>query len=147
LPSWRSTWGGCLVAIRTRKDERERIIALLEDDHPSADKLADAVLKTSYELLQQREWWVFGATLDTLTLPYGFYSSSADAVKAATQLGGPIAGFVKILPASRLPEIMAALDKNFRPLCDCRHPWDIHVDGGNKPGCPTKGCDCQNRHS
>jgi len=134
------------MAIRTRKDERARILALLEADFPDGDKLADAILKEAYALLQQRDWYVFGAQLDTLTFPYGFFATSNEAVKAALVAGGPCAGVVRVLPAAKLAERMAELDKSTRPMCECRHPWDIHLDQAKTPGCPTRGCPCERRH-
>lgn len=135
------------MAIRTRKDERARILALMEIDFPDGDKLADAVLKEAYALLQAREWYVFGVKLDTLTIPYGFFATAAEAVKAATAAGGPCAGVVRIPPAARLAERLAELDKSTRPTCECGHPWDIHIDNNRTPGCPTRGCPCERRHS
>jgi hypothetical protein len=137
-----------VVAIRTRKDEREQITALLEQDWESADKLADALLKASYELLQARPWWVFGATLDDLTLAYGFYSTDKEAVKAATTLGGPIAGVVKVYPAAKLKETILSLSKPIDLPCpDCGHKFDIHMDTGIAPGCIHPNCPCERRHA
>ncbi|MEW1959784.1 hypothetical protein [Kineococcus sp. NPDC059986] len=137
------------MAIRTRKDEREQVAALLEQDWESADKLSDALLKLSYELLQNREWWVFGARVDgTLVLPYGFFSTDKEAVKAAQQIGGPIAGVVKIYPTAKLREKILALSKPIEPSCpDCGHKFEIHMATGARPGCIEKRCNCERRHA
>lgn len=47
--------------MRPRKTERDRIVALLDAEHPDVDALAGAVFDTVAGMLLQREWWVLHA--------------------------------------------------------------------------------------
>lgn len=70
----------------TRKNERQAVAALLEDDSfESSDSMADAILKAAFEAFLERDWWltILGDPRGPAFWGYGLAASEAEAKKLA----------------------------------------------------------------
>lgn len=87
-----------------RKSETDPIVALLEDGgYETADQLAKAIVKSAFESLLNREWWLTVARVDDLSLVYGLSATQAQAERA--ELGG---GFPRmVLPVTSAHGVLA----------------------------------------
>ncbi|PVU81329.1 hypothetical protein DDP54_15625 (plasmid) [Cellulomonas sp. WB94] len=73
--------------ITPRKSETDPIVQLLESDaYPDAQKLAEAIVKTAFDALLRREWWLTVVDVDGLTIAYGLSPTERQAELA--ELGG-----------------------------------------------------------
>jgi len=69
--------------MRPRKNEVQRVVALLEKEHADVEELAFQVLNVAWELLQQRETWsVIVDNPGAGTVAWGPYESESQARRA-----------------------------------------------------------------
>ena len=107
--------------MRPKKDERATVAALLESgDYETADDMADAVLKTAWELLCRRQTYAIAIRVDGNpdgpTLLYGAYTDLGSAKRAlkAVGSGGPAAIF-KVLPSGVLSDRLIQVNSKHTP--------------------------------
>lgn len=138
------------MSIRVRKDEREKIVELLESgEYDSPAGLADAVFKLAAELLTDRETYAVGEG----GIAWGVWFDERSAQKAAGAIGGRVA---RLYPSGALDRRLTALgEAKERGFCPgCKHPWLAHLDRPwregkrktgpmNPPRCCVDGCDCE----
>lgn len=70
----------------TRKNEREAVTAVLEDDtFESSEQMADAILKAAFEAFLERDWWltILGDPRGAAFWGYGLAASETEAKKLA----------------------------------------------------------------
>lgn len=130
------------MSLRVRGTERAAVMALLEAEHPSAEALADELIKTIATLLGERE--TFGVGLSPIA--WGPFYDEGTAKKCAESIGG---GVAKLYSPENLHRKVTAKPPD--PHCTCGHPWVAHSAVRYKhyrsktwsdPGCVVKGCDC-----
>lgn len=127
------------MSFTPRKDERAVITALLEADYDTADALATAVLKRSFELLQQRDLVGLAVTFAGLTTAYGPFPSVGDAERAYKRHGVGVAYVAPLWGVHRLtPDVLSAFD----PDCTCHHNKGVHTHARSAGRCAVTRCDC-----
>lgn len=95
-----------VVRIWTRKDERDAISAILSDDsYADEDAMADAILKTAYDCLLRRDWYVtlLGDVSRPACWAYGLSSTEGEAGKLAVTSPARV---IKITSGETLKERM-----------------------------------------
>lgn len=134
------------MRITPRKEEIAPVVEILEsDDYASGEAMAKALIKLIADNLWMRDWYALGFKFredDPFWLPYGPFSSEADAIATAKKYGpGGIARTVKLYSPGRL---IAMRDgkKGWPGYCaDCGCDPAIHLGEGSGRGkcmsCPT----------
>ena len=144
-----------------RKAEIKQVVEVLEDPgYESADAMARALLKLTYRLLQERDWWVAGWQESNprengvrWNHLYGPFASHTDAYKAlligvAVGPDGVQRGIFKVNGIAAAEDLLAALDSDesaLDPTCTCGHRKSNHNVPGAGPGCyaPRHVCQCR----
>ena len=107
--------------MRPKKDERAQVAALLESgEYETAEDMADAVLKTAWDLLCQRQTHTIAIRVDGNpagpTLLYGPYTDLGSAKRALKTVGsGGQAALFKVLPSGVLDDRLTELNRKHEP--------------------------------
>jgi len=93
--------------VRIRKNEREALVALLEQDHEDVEQLANEVFTQAVELFLQRDQYILWVGADPRKpIAYGPFVSRNAALKA---IGHPIMGWHKACKAG-VTQMLTAYD-------------------------------------
>lgn len=130
-----------------RKDEVERITALLEsDDFDSAEQLAGAILQEAVDIIGGRHSWVLWSRLYP-EVGWGPYWTEGQAVKAWTDSVGPALGAKGggVIPVAPWSE--AVYESGLETptdVCICGHARWKHTTEGKRLYCGNRkdGCHC-----
>lgn len=148
-----------LPSIATRKDEVERIVALLEQPHESAEKAARAVLAAAFGLMAERSWYVVANKIapDAPMLLFGLFATETAAEKAVQSNALALVGAASVHPVTGIQDRADAIEKweaEVEHPCDaCGHPPAAHEwplpprKGGKNKGqtyetCVAGKCSC-----
>lgn len=109
--------------ITSRKEERQAIVALLESDSfESADRLADALLKQVFQLLQQRSLYGLRWGMGGGVVPVGPFATERDAERFYRERGSDAPSAVCKLFG---PDLFREPDLQNRS-CTCGHVKALH---------------------
>lgn len=116
--------------IRPRRNEVEAIVELLEgESYETAAELAEAILKRTYLLFQEREWFAWIHRDRGLSLFYGPFAGRSEAERFARDMGlGGENYTMKLYSVAALRERQAQVDKPVtgEPTCRCGHNRGLH---------------------
>lgn len=132
------------MRITPRKDETERVVALLEsDEFDSADKMAKAIIKEVADILSMRDYYAITHRWgDNKGINWGPYGSESEAAKVAEklQLGGKW-GLVKVYSSGMLAARMDG-KLGWKGLCQsCGHVAEDHLMVASSRGrCAREDC-------
>lgn len=113
--------------IRPRRNEVKAIVELLEDEgYETAEALATEILKRTYVLFGEREWFIWAhGDRDGQLLLYGPFAQQREAVKLATQaaLGGENRVY-RVFPPAPLARRLS--ESRTAGRCQCGHLAGLH---------------------
>lgn len=141
-----------MVNITPRSAEVKALAELLESgEYETAEALAKAVFKLSYDLMLDRDWHLYGMRFSSgpTVVCWGPFSSEKEAERFAGKLtlaadDAVVNMAIPIFSVNRqLAKVIEAdtpPDRN--PMCRCGHPKGIHEHDKAMGRCQYRGCGC-----